>query len=87
MGTPRKRISEAQPAQIGAFAVMRHKADLKACHFVCLHETHESAMNEAKRLASVTIEEYGADLQPFCFYVVEFVGRVGLINGALQASH
>lgn len=87
MSPPRERINADKPVQLGKFAVMRHKADLKACHFVCLHETHESAMNEAKRLTAVTIEQYSADLQPFCFYVVEFVGRVGLINGALQASH
>lgn len=82
----RAKISATTPAPMGMFAVMRHREDLKACRFLCLHETHESAMNEAKRLTAETIGRSGAEL-PFCFYVVEIVGRCGIINGALQASH
>ena len=75
------------PAPIGMFAVMRHRQGMKNAKFSVARPTLESAVDEAKRLSQVVIAEQGADVRPFCFYVVEIVGRVGIINGALQSSH
>jgi formylmethanofuran:tetrahydromethanopterin formyltransferase len=74
------------PARIGQFAVMRHRQGMKNANFCALHDSHDSAMNEAKRLTADTIARTVGEITPFRFYVVEIVGHVGIINGALQAS-
>lgn len=71
-------------AAVGKFAVMRHTQGVKRCKFARLHDTREEAMTEAKRLVSLVVEQYGPN--PTCFYVVEIIGRAGIIGGALQAT-
>lgn len=38
------------PKPVGAYAVMRHSDNMKRCHFMCLHDSYESASAEAVRL-------------------------------------
>ena len=68
------------------FAVMRHRDKLTTAKFASLHPTIDAAVDEAKRLTQLTIAEHGFE-DAFCYYVVQIVGRVGIINGALQSSH
>ena len=83
--TKRPRLVDAaQP--VGMFAVMRHRQNMKHAKFSALHETFDSALAEAQRLTGERIATEGAE-PPFCFYVVQLVGRVGIIDGVLHSSH
>jgi hypothetical protein len=80
--TDRQKITDANIKPVGMFAVMRHTEELRSVRFACLHDTKASAMEEARRLAAETFGRYGRN--PFCYYVVEIIGRVGYIDGRLQ---
>ena len=83
--TKRPRLVDtAQP--VGMFAVVRHRQNVKHAKFSALHDTFNSALIEAQRLTGERIATEGAD-PPFCFYVVQIVGRVGIIDGVLHSSH
>jgi hypothetical protein len=81
----RKSIKTHGFDSVGSFAVMRHTTRQTQCKFSSLHETRASAFGEAERLAAGCVEQYGGEGE-FCFYVVEIVGRVGIIDGRLQTG-
>lgn len=83
---PKDRASMDTAVQpLGMYAVFRHERAIKNARFSSLHETQESAYQEAQRLTAKEIGEAGADKE-FCFYVVQLVGRVGLVGGKLIAQ-
>jgi hypothetical protein len=78
--TKRPRLVDAaQP--VGMFAVMRHPSQgLTSARFVCVHESEDTAMQEARRFAGESVEKYGVR-KAVCYYVVKIVNRVGILGG------
>ena len=68
---------------LNKFAVMRHMLSSKNMRFKSLHETEAEALEEARRLTSVSIAEKGTELD-VCYYVVQIIDAVGVIKGRLQ---
>ncbi len=75
----RNLLTEVHP--VGRFAVMRHSSKSKSMHCSALHVTRDSAVTEAQRLTTEDVTEHGPG--DTCYYVVEIVSRVGIIDGKL----
>ena len=69
------------PAAVGKFGVARHTTG--SAKFKVVRETLADSYEEARRLAVEKIAAGGPEL-PVCFYIVQIVGRVGIIDGKLE---
>lgn len=78
----RVRLSDYGVQPVGMFAVMRHTGN--QARFTALHAKRQTALEEANRLAAESVEKYGA--VPTCYYIIQIVGRVGIIDGRIEAS-
>lgn len=77
----RSRLNDAGIQPIGMFAVMKHART--QAKFVALHVTRETAIEEARRLASTGLALRGPT-KTNCYYVIQIVDRVGIINGCIE---
>lgn len=76
----RKQLLTTKDRAVGKFAVMRQA--VKTARFCALHDTLESAQEEARRLAGIYIAERGLELDTL-FFVVELRSAHGWVDGKL----
>lgn len=79
----RKKIADGINP-IGMWSVFR-KTETKKAHFCCLHDTRDSAVEEAQRLATELIAFHGP-AKDAIFFVVLMDSQVGLGGGKLHAG-
>ena len=63
----------------GMYGVVRKPSGAKRAHFVCLHETHDSAEAEAVRLLTEVTQANPE--KDHTFFVIQIVGYVGFVGG------
>ena len=78
----KRRTVADGPVEAGTHAVMRHsRTSPKKMKFTCWRESRAAALDEAQRLAAKLAGESAG--QDVCFYVLQVVDRVGIIDGKL----
>ena len=68
----------------GLYAVVRMPSGAKRAHFVCLHDTYESAETEAVRLLSMNVKNIPD--RDHTFFVIQIIGHVSFIGSKFVGS-